>query len=76
MKTQERMGYGARAKFNKNEILIIPVKLIKKKKKRIAKNKGKEGYKPLKDKLKEKYEAKKAARAEKRIQTIDENKPE
>ena len=44
--------------------------------KRIAKNKEKEGYKPLKDKLKEKYEAKKGARAEKRIQTIDENKPE
>lgn len=74
MKSLEIMGYGVLAVFIVIAILIILVKLMQYIEKRIAKNK--EGYKPLKDKLKEKYEAKKAARAEKRIQTIDENKPE
>ena len=74
MKSLEIMGYGVLAVFIVIAILIILVKLMQYIEKRIAKNKEKEGYKPLKDKLKEKYEAKKAARAEKRIQTIDENK--
>ena len=76
MKSLEIMGYGVLAVFIVIAILIILVKLMQYNEKRIAKNKEKEGYKPLKDKLKEKYEAKKAARAEKRIQTSDENKPE
>lgn len=76
MKTLEIMGYGVLAVFIVIAILIILVKLMQYIEKRIAKNKEKEGYKPLKDKLKEKYEAKKGARAEKRIQTINENKPE
>lgn len=76
MKSLEIMGYGVLAVFIVIAILIILVKLMQYIEKRIAKNKGKEGYKPLKDKLQEKYEAKKAARAEKRIQTSNENKPE
>ncbi|MDY6135804.1 MAG: OadG family transporter subunit [Eubacteriales bacterium] len=76
MKSLEIMGYGVLAVFIVIAILIILVKLMQYIEKRIAKNKGKEGYKPLKDKLKEKYEAKKGARDEKRIQTSDENKPE
>ena len=76
MKSLEIMGYGVLAVFIVIAILIILVKLMQYIEKRIAKNKEKEGYKPLKDKLKEKYEAKNGARAEKRIQTIDENKPE
>lgn len=76
MKSLEIMGYGVLAVFIVIAILIILVKLMQYIEKRIAKNKEKEGYKPLKDKLKEKYEAKKGARAEKRIQTIDKNKPE
>ena len=76
MKSLEIMGYGVLAVFIVIAILIILVKLMQYIEKRIAKNKEKEGYKPLKDKLKEKYEAKKGARAEKRIQTSDENKPE
>ena len=76
MKSLEIMGYGVLAVFIVIAILIILVRLMQCIEKRIAKNKEKEGYKPLKDKLKEKYEAKKGARAEKRIQTIDENKPE
>lgn len=76
MKSLEIMGYGVLAVFIVIAILIILVKLMQYIETRIAKNKEKEGYKPLKDKLKEKYEAKKGARAEKRIQTIDENKPE
>lgn len=76
MKSLEIMGYGVLAVFIVIAILIILVKLMQYIEKRIAKNKEKEGYKPLKDKMKEKYEAKKAARAEKRIQTIDDNKPE
>ncbi len=75
MKSLEIMGYGVLAVFIVIAILIILVKLMQYIEKRIAKNKEKEGYKPLKDKLKEKYEAKKGARAEKRMQTIDENKP-
>ena len=76
MKSLEIMGYGVLAVFIVIAILIILVKLMQYIEKRIAKNKGKEGYKPLKDKLKEKYEAKKATRAEKRIQTSDDNNPE
>lgn len=76
MKSLEIMGYGVLAVFIVIAILIILVKLMQYIEKRIAKNKEKGGYNPLKDKLKEKYEAKKAARAEKRIQTSDENKPE
>lgn len=76
MKSLEIMGYGVLAVFIVISILIILVKLMQYIEKRIAKNKEKKGYKPLKDKLKEKYEAKKGARAEKRIQTIDDNKPE
>lgn len=76
MKSLEIMGYGVLAVFIVIAILIILVKLMQYIEKRIAKNKEKEGYKPLKDKLKEKYEAKKGARAEKRIQTIDDNKSE
>lgn len=76
MKSLEIMGYGVLAVFIVIAILIILVKLMQYIEKRIAKNKEKEGYKPLKDKLKEKYEAKKGARAEKRIQTIDDNNPE
>lgn len=76
MKSLEIMGYGVLAVFIVIAILIILVKLMQYIEKRIAKNKEKEGYKPLKDKLKEKYEAKKGARAEKRIQTSDENMPE
>ena len=62
MKSLEIMGYGVLAVFIVIAILIILVKLMQYIEKRIAKNKEKEGYKPLKDKLKEKYEAKKAAR--------------
>ncbi len=76
MKSLEIMGYGVLAVFIVIAILIILVKLMQYIETRIAKNKEKEGYKPLKDKLKEKYEAKKTARAEKRIRIIDENKPE
>lgn len=52
MKSLEIMGYGVLAVFIVIAILIILVKLMQYIEKRIAKNKGKEGYKPLKDKLK------------------------
>ena len=54
MKSLEIMGYGVLAVFIVIAILIILVKLMQYIEKRIAKNKEKEGYKPLKDKLKEK----------------------
>lgn len=72
VKSLEIMGYGVLAVFIVIAILIILVKLMQYIEKRVAENKAKEGYQPLKEKMKEKFVKWKEARAEKRIMPINE----
>lgn len=72
VKSLEIMGYGVHAVFIVIAILIILVKLMQYIEKRVAEKKAKEGYKPLKEKMKGKFVKWKETRAEKRIMLINE----